>query len=437
MDNSKKFFFTGCHVVFAIVVLLFINVHPVFSQDDDEDTYNPQYSSPFAQPKFVPNISLIMDFSYAYRDVRDEEYQQYVIPGLMDAHGSFDEDKGLFDYSDSAGRGFNLNYGELNLQSAVDPYFDLFANFTLEEEAFSVEELYFSTRGLPLDLQLKVGKFLSSFGRLNPQHEHFWDFNDLPVVYNAFFGDGIDEKGVQITWLAPFDFYLMIGGEILQGENETSFGNEGFTVEASGLRINRSREPNLYTGFIKTSLDTDDLIVLAGVSSAVGKARIENGVNDDADGFAIDACTAVYGADLTVKYLIDSYRYISLQGEYLYRDMHGSQYEFNGTRSDLEKKQSGLYAQLVVKPFLQWRFGVRYDLLHRNEVSRDDVRDTELPENTDRYAAMIEYNFTEFSRFRLQYNHDRTKYYADERKTVHEIVFACNLAIGAHGAHKF
>jgi hypothetical protein len=117
--------------------------------------------------------------------------------------------------------------------------------------------------------------------------------------------------------------------------------------------------------------------------------------------------------------------------------MNGSKYLNDGTISDIEKRQGGLYAQLIVKPFLLWRFGARYDILHKNDIYVDEIRDTEMPENTDRFSFMIEYNFSEFSRFRLQFNQDRTKYSGDDRRIVNEVIFQCNLAIGAHDEHKF
>ena len=54
---------------------------------------------------------------------------------------------------------------------------------------------------------------------------------------------------------------------------------------------------------------------------------------------------------------------------------------------------------------------------------------------------MVEFNPTEFSRIRLQYNYDRTRYaFEDTQWTVtpvHELSLQVNLAIGAHGAHAF
>jgi hypothetical protein len=54
-----------------------------------------------------------------------------------------------------------------------------------------------------------------------------------------------------------------------------------------------------------------------------------------------------------------------------------------------------------------------------------------------RYSAMLEYSPSEFSRFRLQYAYDRSRYFEGVQKDVHEVLLQVNLAIGPHGAHSF
>jgi hypothetical protein len=53
----------------------------------------------------------------------------------------------------------------------------------------------------------------------------------MPLVYESFLGmHGINEKGVQFQWTAPTSTYLMLGLEVLQGENEQMFGNEAIEL---------------------------------------------------------------------------------------------------------------------------------------------------------------------------------------------------------------
>ena len=82
--------------------------------------------------------------------------------------------------------------------AAVDPYFDFFGVVTVEGGGVDVEEAYIDTRQLPFGFQLRLGKFLSAFGRLNGMHKHFWDFYDTPLVYEGLIGgEGLKNPGLR------------------------------------------------------------------------------------------------------------------------------------------------------------------------------------------------------------------------------------------------
>ncbi|HON77515.1 MAG TPA: hypothetical protein PK544_03415 [Spirochaetota bacterium] len=405
-----------------------------------------QSGSPFSQSQFVPDISFILDLAYIERDITDTTRQSLFIPGMTYSSeyvSSIDDDTA----SEQNGRGFSFNYGEMNIASVVDPYFDLFVNLSFTEEGVEFEEGYFTSRSFPFGFQLKAGKFLSSFGRLNEQHGHFWDFFDQPLIYSVVFGEGnLNETGMRLTWVAPFDFYMMLGVEALQGRNSASFGSKGFSDVQHNVTVDDARGPNLYVTYLKYSYDFDTLTLLMGGSGALGKTRLNMALDQSGiQGEGYNGSTHIWGGDITLKYLIDSFRYISLQAEYIMKTFDGRQYTQdtadNISSAECEKVQSGMYAQLVLKPFLQWRFAARYDLLNKNRIEYNGTRDTEYPENMPRYSCMIDYNPTEFSRFRIQYNHDRSHYYKENNEYVNkpnnEIIVQCNLSIGAHGAHSF
>jgi hypothetical protein len=54
-----------------------------------------------------------------------------------------------------------------------------------------------------------------------------------------------------------------------------------------------------------------------------------------------------------------------------------------------------------------------------------------------RYTTMLEFSPTEFSRFRLQYAYDRSRYLDVVQKPIHEVLLQMNIAVGPHGAHSF
>jgi hypothetical protein len=334
----------------------------------------------------------------------------------------------------------------MSLFSVVDPYFDLFAVLDLSPDGAKIEEAYFTTRKLPYGLQVKAGKFLSGFGRINEQHEHSWDFAGRPLIAAAFFGEeGLNETGIHATWVAPTPFYLMIGAEVLNGENEMSFGTSGIGDPAGNVAVDAVQGPNLFVNFIRASFDMEDASILLGVSNAAGTARTDKDFSSvGGTGQAVDANTDIVGADMTIKYSLDAIRFIALQGEYMYRVMNGTEYMRDSSdvvsSLSMDKHHSGLYGQVVAKLNQQWEIGVRYDLLAQNDVRLGGVRQ-DLPHNLPRYSAMIEHNPTEFSRLRLEFNRDESRYIQTSagwsRQPFSQIVLQANLVIGAHGAHAF
>jgi hypothetical protein len=397
--------------------------------------------SAFDQSKFVPDIALILDISGVERDMADQKYYSLTIPGFSYPFLNQQSSSGL-----NAHRGMNFNYGELSLYSVVDPYFDLFAVIDLAPESASLEEAYFTTRKLPYGFKIKAGKFLVSFGRINEQHEHFWDFSNRPLIATALFGeDGLNEIGAQVTWVAPTSFYLVFGTEVLNGTNEQSFGTTGFSDPRRSVAIDAVQGPNLFIGFIRSSFDIEDASILFGISNAMGTTRTDQGFSSTGGmGEAVNANTDIIGGDLTVKYSLDAIRFVSLQSEYMYRVMNGTEYKRDSlnvvSSPSLDKHNSGFYVQVAAKLDQLWRIGVRYDLLMQNDVSLGGA-DQHMPANLPRYSAMIEYSPTEFSRLRLQFDRDESRYMQASggwsQQPYTQVILQANLTIGAHGAHAF
>ena len=424
-----------------VVFLVFIAfIAPLKGQENPAETQT-KSSSPFDQSKFVPDISLIADFSYVSRDLNNGRFSSLGIPGLgtpLDLSGN----QGYGQGGSNVSRGFNLNYGEMSLYSVVDPYFDLFAVLHLTPDGAGLEEAYMTTRKLPYGFRMKAGKFLSGFGRLNDQHEHTWDFADRPLVSKAFFGEeGLNEIGAQITWVAPIDLYFMLGTEILNGENETSFGTTGFGDPGGTIVVQNINGPGLFVNYARSAFDAGDATFLLGLSYAHGITRADQGFSGTGGGSAMDGTSDIASGNITAKYILDPIRSISFQGEYFYRLMDGTMYirdSSNAVRmSTLNKHQAGMYSQIAAKLDLRWRFAVRYDLINLNDVFLGAVNKV-FPKNLMRYSAMIEYNPTEFSRLRLQFNHDLSSSIPVlTPEPYSEVILQFNVAIGAHGAHPF
>ena len=82
----------------------------------------------------------------------------------------------------------------------------------------------------------------------------------------------------------------------------------------------------------------------------------------------------------------------------------------------------------------RWRIGARYDIL---DIFTDDFKlageSVDFGDNPYRLTGSLEFNPTEFSRLRLQYNYDKSSR-EDENN---EVFLQLILGVGAHGAHSF
>jgi len=347
----------------------------------------------YSQKSFIPDIALILDGSTVGRNVDNSTYEKYYIPGF----NSYNPNEGK-DILFNKNRGFNFNYAELSLFSTVGPYFDATAIFHLRPEEFEIEEAYITSRSLPYGLRAKLGRFRSEFGRINSMHQHAWEFTQNPLVFEALLGnEGMKDAGVQLQWVLPTeDTYFMVGLEALQGNNDVSFGE----VEKN----------NLYIGYLKSSFDlSDDTTLLAGASLLHGK-------ND------LGKTTNLYATDLTLRTAFDSYSSFMWQSEFLYRDK---------SVVDAQEEQAGYYTQLIYQYNQNWSTGVRYDSLYKNLKN--------APDDLEKYSAMVEYKPFEFTKFRLQYVYDKSKFYGtdNQRKNTSEILLGFTIEAGAHGSHAF
>jgi hypothetical protein len=247
---------------------------------------------------------------------------------------------------------------------------------------------------------------------------------------------GINETGLQFQYTAPTDIYLMMGAEVLSGDNEQMFGNAEIHDIAEA-----QDGATLFVGYMKTGFDIGESSILTGLSIAQGKSHVDH-TEDEEGAHAFVGDSMLLGFDFVAKHYFDSYSFLKLQTEVLYRDMDGTKTVLDGAgnivkQPEVTKEQMGIYAQLVYAPNKTWGMGVRYDGFFLNDVTSNGV-DQKLDADMSRYAAMVEYKTSEFARFRLQYNYDDAFINEDEEKeNFSSIIFSANIAIGAHGAHAF
>lgn len=408
-------------IVITIIVLI---VNQGLKAESSADSS--KIKSPFEIDTLLSNTSLIIDFSYRFKKIGSGEYCDLSSPQLIDR-----------EQKDSIipQEGIHINYGELSFQGSMDPYFNISFDIIGTQDGFDLHELYAETTALPYSFKFKGGRFLSSFGGINKMHQHDLNFSDYPLMYYAFFGDqGLLENGFQLTWSIPVDFDLAIGTEISNGDNKYSFGRESFGDDS--LEVKAAKAPNFYNFFLDSAIIRDAVEVNWGIATALGKNRYSNDLQSRL-GNGLYGSVILVDVDLSVKYKFSRFNYILWSNEAIYKNFSGDYFE--GTASgyvtdDIKKSQVGLYSELIFKLFSKCRFGVRGDYIISkttyNKIKRDN------PEKFSKIGGMLEYNPSEYTRIRLQYNYDKSMYDLNNKLSVnHEVALQFNLALGPHGSH--
>jgi hypothetical protein len=338
-------------------------------------------------------------------------------------------------------RGFNARNIELAFDGAVDPYFQGFANivFKLDNDnntEVEAEEAFAQTTNLPFNLQLKAGQFFDAFGRINPTHPHVWDFADAPIVVGRLLGpDGLRGVGTQLSWVLPVPWYAQLSLGVQNGRGATaySFRNPGdngmFFARETNDRELRGLGDFLWQPRFETSVDLSSTqVVLAGVSGAF--APNDTGAHTR---------TQIYGGDFLYKWKSEhaegGFPFVKWQTEVMYRRFEAGR----GVDDMFPVAETfhdwGLYSQVLWGFKKGWVAGIRGDYY--------DAQDSRLTDDLDRQSrsrvtANLTWYPTEFSKIRLQYEHD----FMDDTfflagRDVDSVFLQFEFILGAHGAHKF
>jgi len=381
---------------------------------------------------FNPAISLVLQGGYASYSEDPEEFHFEGMP-LGGEAGLQDEGLALWETELTASANIdNLFYGQATI-----------GLHTHEGEIeVDVEEAFVDTLSLPAGLGVRFGRFYSSVGYLNEKHTHAWDFADAPLAYQAFLGGQYRDDGLRASWVAPIDaLFVEVGAEALRGDSYPGGGNSGDFGAVHHLFANVGgdigQNNSWQLGASRMEVDVEE-------RSAGGHAHDHGGesptFNGDSDLTVLDA---VWKTDLGGE------RALILQGEYFWRDENGQVALSEGAGDalfDYDGEQDGWYLQGVFQFNRQWRAGMRYDHLSADNnlamVSNttgeadDDIFEESGYQSSShdphRWAAMVDWSPSEFSRLRLQYVRDDSREETDDQVFLQYI-----MTLGAHGAHQF
>jgi hypothetical protein len=413
---------------------------------------------------FNPQISVFLDGNY-YQDGVDGEgsvlvgaaYQPSRL--LPHTHAGAAALESEAHAHGAAENGFNFREAELAFSATVDPYFDASLFISIDGDGgVELEEGWLQTRGLPYGLRIKAGKFLSDFGYINRQHPHQWDFVDQNLPYLNLLGPhGLQDTGVQLTWLPKLPFYTLVGAELAQG-NQEILGATLDSVEQQELGLgDTGGGPRLWTAFAKVAPDLGDRHGLQlGISYAHNRQHQEvqpylhgeeghDHLAEDPElpeevGLAGDA--GLWGIDLVYKYAggrAQGQGDFKFQTEYL-RSIKDMEIRSSPNPEDLGLSPTfttdGLYAQALYGFAPRWTAGLRYDVLGlTNEVSGGGEQASFGASN--RWTLDLTWKLSEFSLLRAQYAKNDILVEPGERAHFDAFYLQFLVSMGSHGAHGF
>lgn len=308
---------------------------------------------------------------------------------------------------------------ELNFAQVVDPYSRLDAviafNDNLETQNVDIEEAYYTRWGLPLGFIGQIGKFRAKVGKQNLLHMHQLDTVDYPLVIQDFFGEeGLASSGARLqNWIPnPWDIPVEVTGEVLRGNNGTSFS-----------RI--SRRP-IFNSHVKTFFEpTENSTFELGGTMMFGDENPR--IFDEATGTFITEPKGqdrygvhVVGADATLIMNLPEGRALKFQNEIYVQD-RGSNSSIQAT--NINTVPWGFYSLIDLRLSKKFSAGVRLDYLEPLAVA-------DFHGHTTMVSPYLTLWQSEFANFRLQYS--RLDPASADAKSDNIIYLQANFLIGAH-----
>ena len=290
-----------------------------------------------------------------------------------------------------------------------------------------------------MDIQIKAGKYLLGFGKLNTVHPHAWPFIDRPLWQQIYFSDeGFNDIGLDVNFILPTeDFYSSLDLGVYSG-NSMALNTSGENTNPSEVRGNSL----IFVGRLGSFFSLNDFNNLdVGLSGSFGNYAKSSFYIPDSLGFPSQMLKYFYGGlDIKFKYKPDGYTSLVIQGEAIlnHRDV------IRGTATEPAIQTISTYGAFIYFDYQfikQFSVGAKYDFTYG--VIGDDYSATTLSNDDLNKTSGIEgwigyYPVEETLAFRLSTQYlffnladDMTK--EGETTITLQMVFS----LGPHKAHQF
>ncbi len=254
---------------------------------------------------------------------------------------------------------FNLQSPDMEIIVAgyLNPYARADAVLAWEDGANAeVEELYATIlRGLPLNLNLRVGKYRLEFGRINPVHPHAYSFLHQPLPHEVYFGEeGLNNMAVRASFTLPTGpLYTEVMGAVLKGEvlsgEEAEITDDPIAL-AKNAAIHQDETLRIKPGFFVRAATSGALSESAELSTGASFVTAEY----DRDK---QLRARVVGVDAKYKWKPNRNTSLTIEGEFL--SSHREMFESEAVNAN------GVYG------YIDYRFRQKYNAGSMFEYSQD------------------------------------------------------------------
>jgi hypothetical protein len=291
----------------------------------------------------------------------------------------------------------------------------------VEGASLGLEEAYLTVlRGLPLDLNLRAGKYRVEFGKLNMMHPHQWAFVTQPLSQERFFGEeALNDLGISASVLLPTgELYTKLTVDLLRGLS---------IPEAAGLEDTTGESPYWATSgrlmaFFPLGEDAD---LEAGVSTYTG---IHDPYHRDRFWY--------WNADMKYRWRPNSYTSLTLQGEVLFNSREAELgpdllplLDAAGAPERRSIASAGAYLFADYQFLKTFSAGGRLDWSQAPYSTEEDATG---------FALFFGwYPVEETIGLRLHYQHTRTEVPGGDAEAVNFIGLQALFSLGPHKAHPF
>ncbi len=276
-----------------------------------------------------------------------------------------------------------------------------------EDVGLELHEAWIGSTKLIPRSRFRLGQFFLGVGRLNQFHQHDWPFIGTPRIHEQLFAfEGVFDTGMDFSYLLPVPFFL-----------ELTLGlTNGFVFGHSHNRAS-ARPPKVAThyarivGYVPMPFEG---------GSQIGLSYLGNRSNSDID-------FKLIGMDLTAKWKNVRFNELFIQSEAWYRTQK------TGASAPIDTFGFYVYPEYYLGE--NFFLGVRLDYF--SNLNLKDAFGLDIPNHEWNVVPTVSWKPSEFSTFRLAYNHRPETLPTGNTRVQNYIEFQSVFILGAHPAHDF